>query len=143
MDVTEVKHAIAALKMARENVMIHHREWFNIIEEICYMAGVVPRLCSHQRNRSNVPAENACDYYRRVTSIPLLDHLVSEFESCFNSHNQATLQGLYLVPSVLVSKCLEENAPKVQQLAEMYISDLPYISSLQSELQSWYLKWKQ
>ena len=25
----------------------------------------------------------------------------------------------------------------------MYVSDLPYISSLQIELQSWYLKWKQ
>ena len=84
--------------------MIHHREWFNIIEEMCHMAGVapcLPRLCSHQRNRSNVPAENACDYYRRVISIPLLDHLVSELESRFNSNNQAALQGLYLVPSVL------------------------------------------
>ena len=65
--VTEVEHVIAALKMARQNVMIHHREWFNIIEEMCHMAGVapcLPRLCSRQRNRSNVPAENACDYYR-------------------------------------------------------------------------------
>ena len=117
--VTEVKHVITALKMARQNVMIDYVERFNIIEEMCHMAGVarcLPRLCSCQRNRSNVPAENACDDYRQVISIPLLDHLVSELESRFNSHNQAALQGLYLVPSVLVSKRLEEIAPKVQQL---------------------------
>ena len=60
------------------------------------------------------------------TQIPLLDHLVSELESRFKSHNQATLQGLYLVPSVLVTKYLEEIATKVQQLGEIYLSDLPY-----------------
>ena len=100
---TEVKHVIAAPKMARQNVMILHRGWFNIIEEMRHMAGVVPclpRLCSHQWNRSNVPAENASDYYRQVISIPLLGHPVSEH---FNSHNQAALQGLYLVSSVLVT----------------------------------------
>ena len=123
--VTEVKHVIAAMKMAKQNVMIHHRKWFNIIEEMCHMAGFAPCLphfCNHQRNGSNVLAEYACDYYRRVISIPLLDHLVSVFESHFNSHNQAALQGLYFVPSVLVKKCLEEIAPKLQQLGEMYIS---------------------
>ena len=48
--VTEVIHVIGAPKMARQNVMIHQREWFNIIEEMCHMAGVapcLPRLCRH------------------------------------------------------------------------------------------------
>lgn len=75
--VTEVKHVITALKRARENVSVHHREWFATVEQISDSVGIeptLPRLCARQRNRSNVPAENACEYYRQVISIPLLDH---------------------------------------------------------------------
>ena len=111
---------------------------------MCDIAAVelsLPRLCARQRNRSNIPAQNPCEYYRRVISVPLLDHLISEIESRFSSHKQAALQGLYLVPAVLVS--FEEIVPKVRQLGELYLSDLPFSSSLQSELHSWYLKWKE
>ena len=103
-----------------------------------HLAYLVSAVIRHQQNKSNVPAENACDYYRQVISIPIAGP--SSFRAC---HNQAALQRLYLVPSVLVTECLEEIAPQVQQLGEMYLSDLPYISSLQSELQSWHFKSKQ
>ena len=144
--VTEVKHIFTALKKVRENITVHHREWFTAIEQMCDTAGVtptLPRLCARQRNRSYFPAQNPCDYYRQVISVPLLDHLISELESRFSSHKQTALQRLYLVPAVLVTKSFEEIVPKVRKLGEMYLSDLPFISSLQSELHSRYLKWKQ
>ena len=75
--VAEVKHVVTALKV-RENISVHHREWFATAEQICDSVGVepsLPRLCACQKKRSNIPAENACEYYRRVISIPLLDHL--------------------------------------------------------------------
>ena len=94
------------------------------IEQVCDSVGVQPSLsclCACQRNRSNVPAQNACDYFRHVISIPMLDHLISELESRFGTHKQTALQGLYHIPAVLVTKCFEEIAPKVRQFGgEMY-----------------------
>jgi hypothetical protein len=69
--VAEVKHVVTALKEVRENISVHHKECFATVEQICDSVGVeptLPRLCARQRNRSNVPAENACEYYRRVIS---------------------------------------------------------------------------
>ena len=127
-----------ALKNVRENVSVHHREWFTTVEQIiCDNAGVeptLPRLCAGQKNRSNIPAENACEYYRRVISVPLLDHLITELESCFDKHKQTALQGMYLIPALLVTKSIEEISPKVSELGKMYVNDLPSSSSLQSEL---------
>ena len=86
--VAEVKHVITALEELRENVVVHHRKWFAKVEQLCDSVGVqaaLPRLCARQRNRANVPAENACDYYRRVISIPLLDHLITDDSATTNS----------------------------------------------------------
>ena len=143
--IAEVNLVVAALKKVREDIYIHHREWFTAVEEICESVGVeasLPRTCARHRNRSNIPAQDACEYYRRVTFVPLLDHLISELESRFSSHKQTALLGLYLVPTVLVRKSVEEITPKVCELGEMYCDDLPSTNSLQSELHCWYLKWK-
>ena len=35
----------------------------------------LPRICSRQRHRSNVPADSPQEYYRRTVSVPFLDHL--------------------------------------------------------------------
>ena len=100
--VTEIRDVMTTLKKIRD-VSVHHKEWFTKVETICNSVGIepsMPSLYARQRNRSNVPAENACDYYRQNISIPLLDHLISQFESRFSSHNQTALFGLYLVPAV-------------------------------------------
>ena len=53
-----------------------------------------------------------------------------------------SVQGLYLIPSFLVSKTLEEVSPKIQELGDLYEDDLPFHSSLSSEFHCWYVKWK-
>lgn len=121
-------------------------EWFTVVEQMCDKVSVVPflpRLCARQRNRFNTPAQNPSEYYRRVISIPLLDDLISELESCFSSHKQTALQGLYLVPTALVTKSFKEVETKIRQLGEMFLSDLPLVSSLESKPYCWYLKWKE
>ena len=50
---------------------------------------------------------------------------------------------MYLVPALLVMKSIEEILPKVGELGKMYVDDLTSISSLESELHCWHLKWKQ
>ena len=70
------------------------------------------------------------------------DHLLVEMKTGFDHHQQTALQSLYLVPSLLVAKKLEEVSPTVDQLGDLYMADLPFRSSLLSDFQCWYMKWK-
>ena len=79
--VSEINHVKAVLRDVRDNIDMHHSEWFNRIEEMCADVGIqpsLPRVCGCQRHRSNIPAQVFTVYYRRNLSIPVLDHLLSE-----------------------------------------------------------------
>ena len=143
--VAEINNLVATLKNVRSNVDKYHSEWFSEVERMCSSIGTtpsMPRLCGRQRHRPNVPATTPSDYSRRTITVPMLDHLVLEVEKRFDAHQQTALQGLYLVPSLLVHKTLDQVSPKVQQLGALYAGDLPNPESLNSEFHSWYVKWK-
>ena len=63
----------------------------------------LPRICSRQRHRSNVPADSPQEYYRRTVSVPFLDHLCSQMEERFSSTQQRAYMGLSLVPDTIRS----------------------------------------
>ena len=67
-----------------------------------------------------MPADTPSSFYCRSISIPLLDHLLSEIESRFTTHQQTALLGLSLVPSVMVNISLDECSTKIFALAKMY-----------------------
>ena len=142
--VSEINDVKATLQDVRNNIDKFHDEWFATVEKMCDSVHVVPslpRLCGRQRHRANVPAQTPSDYFRRTISIPVIDHLLSEMERRFDHHQKTALQGLYLVPSVLVGKTLDEVIPTIQQLGDMYNNDLPFFTSLLSEFHCWYTKW--
>ena len=141
--VPEINSVKATLQDVRNNVDEHHGRWFAEVKELCAHVNTepfLPRLCERQRHRPNVPAQSPSEYFRRTISIPVLDHLLLEMETRFDKHQQTAVQGLYLVPSLLVSKTLEEVSPKIQELGDLYKDDLPFHSSLSSEFHCWYMK---
>ena len=143
--VSEINSVKATLQDVRNNVEEHHGKWFAEVEELCACVNTepsLPRLCGRQRHRPNVPAQSPSEYFRRTISIPVLDHLLLEMETRFDKHQQTAVQGLYLVPSLLVTKTLEEVSPKIQELGDLYKDDLPFYSSLSSEFHCWYMKWR-
>ena len=143
--VSEIKSVKAALSNVRENVDQYHSKWFSDIQAMCNNIGVeptIPRLCGRQRHRSNTPAQSPLEYYRITVTVPLLDHLLSELDTCFSKHQQTALQGLFLVPSVLITKQMGEVSAKVCELGDMFQCDLPHPASLECEFHCWYMKWK-
>ena len=76
-----------------------------------------PRTCGRQTQRSNVPAESPSVYYHRSISIPLFHHLLTEMRSRFTSHQETTLLGLCIVPSVLVILSSQEVRAKIAKLS--------------------------
>ena len=89
-----------------------------------------------------MPASNPSEYYRRIITVPILDHLLAELDRRFSSHQKTALQGVYLVPSVLVTEDLSTVSSVVMEVGELYDVDLPNSSSLSSEIHNWYTKWK-
>lgn len=74
------------------------------MEELCAYVNTepsLPRLCGRQC-RDNGPAQYPSDYFCCTICIPVLDHLLLEIKTRFGVHD------LYIVPSLIVSKALEE-----------------------------------
>ena len=143
--VTEISNLRAVLQDLRDNVDDYHDQWFAEVEQMCTTIGAepsLPRLCARQTHRSNVPSQTPKEYYRRTITIPLLDHMLSEIDRRFSTHQQTAVTGLCLIPFLLVNKTLVEATSTIAKLGEMYDSDLPSPSSLQSEVHTWYLRWR-
>ena len=130
----------SSLKQVRESVDSYHSRWFETISEMCSEGTPsMPRICGH---RASTPASNPSEYYRRTITVPILDHLLAELARRFSSHQKIALQGLYLVPAVLVTEDLSTVSSVVMKVGELYAVDLPNVSSLSSEIHNWYTKWK-
>lgn len=115
------------------------------MEEMCRKVDVepaLPRRCGRQRHRDNNPAETPLDYYRCTVSIGLVDHLLVELRARFTAVQKSALQGLCLVPSVLVSMPQEDVQDKVMKFAQVYKTDLASLGSVKSEVHCWYTKWR-
>ena len=143
--VKEISSVKAARQDIRDNITAYHSQWFKKVEQMLASVGEEPSLLrrrGHQCHRSNVSADTPCEYYCLCISIPVLDHLLSEMESHFSSHQQTALLGLSIVPSMLVSLPTEEYTTKSMQLAKMYSGDLPSPDCVESELHCWQLKWQ-
>ena len=144
--VTEVDNVKDVLTNVHENVDTFHGQWFVEVEKTCDSIGMqssLPRLCGHQSHRFNVLLKIRLNNYRRSVTIPVLDHLLSEIhvKSRFSIHQKTALLGLYLIPSIAITKKFEEIVEKLSPLEKMYESDFKD-STFQNELHQWYLKWE-
>ena len=139
--VSEINTLTSSLKQVRENVDSYHDKWFDTILEMCSEVGTtpsVPRICGRQRHRASTPAANPS----KTIIIPILDHLLTELDRRFSTHQKTAFQDLYLVPSVLVTEDFATVSSVVMKVGEQYAIDLPNMSSLSSELHNWHTKWK-
>jgi len=141
--VREVNTVTDLLQSVRDDVDRHHGDWFREVEKMGRDVDVeltLPRRCGRQMHRANTPAETPSQYVKRVITIPLLDHLLVEMRSRFSKQQVVALQGLSLVPSILVTLSLPDN--NIDKLVDLYKKDLPSPGSLSSELHSWQHKWQ-
>ena len=98
----------------------------------------VPRVVGRQQHRSNVEAGTPKDYYRTALTIPLLDHLISEMDTYFDTNNAAVMSSIpCLLPALLVSR---EGNP-VQAALQCYVHYLPSPQVFDMELFHWRRKW--
>ena len=145
IDVADATHLIESLKSLicckHNTVDTFHKLCYSDIVELACMVGIEeckPRTSKLQRNRNNVPPESTSDYFKKVVTIPLFDHLAVEIERRLDPGSI-----LVYIPSKLVSLVYknvnwEEN---LSLFADLFKDDFPCLKALEEELDLWETYW--
>ena len=106
IDTADATHLIESLKSLicckHNTVDTFHKKCYSDIVEIACKVGIEeckPRTSKLQRNRNNIPSESISDYFKKVVTIPLLDHLTVEIERRFDHGSISVYSGLVINPS--------------------------------------------
>ena len=133
--------------LMRQNVEV---EFSNIFADIISCAGkvgveiIVPRIAGKQTHRSKPSSSSADEYYQRTVMIRVLDHVIAQLEERFGEIHQTVVKQLNLVPSNLISDPGDSQSmpAALQELAKLYMSDLPVPALLETEYGSWLRHWR-
>ncbi|XP_028413710.1 52 kDa repressor of the inhibitor of the protein kinase-like [Dendronephthya gigantea] len=126
------------LEKMRNDVDAEHDSWYKEAESMGTSVGTQPdqpRTTGRQQHRANTPADTPSQYYRRVISVPFLDHLKSEIQTRFSETNLDLMDAVYGLPkNVLI---YPDWKTKFSKFLNMYMDDLPYPRFLDTELEMW------
>ena len=140
-----VSVVLTALKSAREDVDSVHASMYDRALQIASKVHVqesLPRTTQRQQHRSNTPACTASEYYKRVITIPTLDHLIAEIDNRFHHDSSSIVcQVVLLLPSTLVESEERLTSVNIADLISKYSDDLPAPESLDTELHCWSTMW--
>lgn len=111
LDVESAKFVIeGVIEVLNEKRIDSQNVFKDIFIEACDMAATLgfeiklPRLSNMQINRSNHPAQNAEEYYRRSIYIPLLDGVASDIKIRFSPDVIGAFDLRLLIPKIFVDK---------------------------------------
>ena len=130
------------LERFRSDIERKHETWFKNAADLAEAVGTLPskpRTTRLQSHRPNTPAESILEYYRRVVSIPFLDHLISEIKKRFSERNLNILDATYGMPKNVLSNP-EGWKERFSQFLNKYKDDLPQPRLLPTELEMWFEK---
>lgn len=94
------------------------------------------RLASRQQHRQNIPAQNSQDYFRLNLTIPLLDHLLSELNSQFDTASFLNIMEFMRLLTSAISAARHDQWD-FENITKFYEDDLPSLVSFESEIDLW------
>ena len=150
IDIADATHLIESLKSLicckRNTVDTFHKKCYSDIVEIACKVGIEeckPRTSKLQRNRNNIPSESVSDYFKKVVTIPLLDHLTVEIERRFDHGSISVYSGLVIIPSKMVSLVYKNVnwKEKFNLFPDLSKDDFPCPKALEAELDLWETYW--
>ena len=150
IDIADATHLIESLKSLicckRNTVDTFHKKCYSDIVEIACKVGIEeckPRTSKLQRNRNNIPSESISDYFKKVVTIPLLDHLTVEIERRFDHGSISVYSGLVIIPSKIVPLVYKNVnwRGKFSLFADLFKDDFPCPKAFEAELDLWKTCW--
>ena len=144
-------HFINSLKdhitLMRNSIDEFHNTWYDEAIQLAEKVGVEewkPRTVKRQTARANTPHDSISDYYKKVITIPLVDHLNSSLLARFDLDSVNVYKGLSIVPSKMLS-LLSSGIDWIEEfktVSSFYYDDLPNPLALDAELSLWTTYWK-
>ena len=98
----------------------------------------VPRTCTKQQHRANIPKDTPKEYYKLAMAIPFLDYFLGELDSRFQKQDQVAYSVCSLLPGNIT--CLSEDGLSgLASELHFWEDDLPCLSvgDLEKELKDW------
>ena len=151
IDIMDGIHLINSLKdnmmLMRNSVDSYHDMWYDEALQLAAKVGLKeakPRTVGKQTTRANPPFKTISEYYKRIITIPLIDHFNSSLQARFDIDSVNVYKGLSIVPAKMLS--LSSNGINWIELfkpvATFYYDDLPNPLALDAELSLWDTYWK-
>jgi Domain of unknown function (DUF4371)/hAT family C-terminal dimerisation region len=138
----QVSDVISVFHSIRENVDLKFNNIYKEAKDVAEKLNIepkMPRICSSQRNRSNVPSNNIEEYYKKSIFIPYLDDLMMALNERFIPHNETITSLQYVLPSIVVEKPFSY----LKKAVGFYENDLPGLNDvIEAEYEIWQAKWK-
>ena len=152
IDVMDGIELVSSLKTSivnvRNSIDSYHDQWYEIALVLAKKVGLKeskPRTVGRQTTRANHPYKTVSEYYKRIITIPLIDHLFSSLDERFDIDSVNVYLGLSIVPTKmfsLINKGVDWKA-KFKTVSDFYAADLPNRLSLDAELLLWQTFWEQ
>ncbi|XP_065683294.1 52 kDa repressor of the inhibitor of the protein kinase-like [Hydra vulgaris] len=132
-----------ALQRLRSDIEHSHGAWYSEAVVLAASVGVYehkPCTIGKQLNRNNCPSESINEYYKKVITIPFLDHLSSQIQLRFSNKNIAVYNGFFAMPTnVLI---VAEWRSNFLLFSNEYEDELPEPRYIMTELNMWEDYWR-
>ena len=140
----DVEGVKSTIKEARCKVDIWHARIYSEAIALAESVGVTescPRKSCIQLHRANPPADNISEHYKRIITIPMLDHLITELDMRFDKETTSIIvECIQLMPSEMLN-FVSEWQPDFSNLLKLYGDDLPFSRGFATEIDMWKIKW--
>ncbi|CAG9771510.1 unnamed protein product [Ceutorhynchus assimilis] len=119
----------------------NERDFSNLFEEAKHLSSAdlsVPRVTGRQINCSNIPGDTPEVYYRRNIFYPFIEHVVTEIEARFKSHEES-ISGIQLI---LPDRTQTTDTAKkcIARIGEIFLSEAEK-KVVVSEYELWHNHW--
>ena len=140
----EIETVKATLQGVRSNVESFHEHIYTRASQIAQSVDTeesTSRLASRQQHRRNIAAPNCTEYYRLNLTIPLVDHLLTELNSRFDTASSKNIvEFIHLLPPSAITTPRSDRQ-SIESILQLYEDNLPCSLSFDSELDLWQHKW--
>lgn len=151
IDIMDGIHLITSLKNDftnyRNSIDSFHDAWYADALKLANKVGLEenkPRTVGRQTTRANHPYKTISEYYKRIITIPLIDHLNSALQTRFDIDSINVYKGLSVAPTKMMSLKMKgiDWKEEFKTVATFYSDDLPYPLALDAELSLWNTYWE-
>ena len=94
------------MMLMRNSFSSYHDMWYDEALQLAAKVGLKeakPRTVRKQTTRANPPFKTISEYYKKIITIPLIDHFNSSLQARFDIDSVNVYMGLSIVPAKILS----------------------------------------